>query len=327
MRERNYTYAVARIRSLETKLLDNAQIERLANAATLSEALAYLGETEYGAMLANIKNPHQFEEALNQELNRVIRMVMSLSEDAPELMAFIYRYDIENIKKILKSQSVTADKLSSLGRWAPDWLVETLTTERYGEFPSELAEAIIEARRLYKETGDVQEIDRILDQAYFGMGYRLLKEGISELLLKWWIVMIDLTNLRTFVRMRLIGLPFNEYQRFFIEHGQLTLDQFQDLWDQPDEKVLSWLGNTPYHPMTVEGAELLSSLTVLEREYDNYLTRMIAQAKYISLGIEPLVGYLIAKEIECKTLRIILVGKVNNVSIIKLKERLRRAYA
>jgi len=79
--------------------------------------------------------------------------------------------------------------------------------------------------------------------------------------------------------------------------------------------------------MTVEGAELLSSLTVLEREYDNYLTRMIAQAKYISLGIEPLVGYLIAKEIECKTLRIILVGKVNNVSIIKLKERLRRAYA
>ncbi|HPT88494.1 MAG TPA: V-type ATPase subunit [Bacillota bacterium] len=327
MRERNYTYAVARIRSLETKLLDNAQMERLANATTLSEALAYLGETEYGAVLANLKNPHQFEDALNQELNRVIRLVMSLSEDAPELRAFIYRYDIENIKKILKSESSTADRLSNLGQWSPSWLVETMAAERYAEFPSELAEAIIVARRLYKENGDVQEIDRILDQAYFEIGYHLLKNGISELFFKWWIAMIDLTNLRTFVRMRLIGLAFAEYQRFFINYGKLTLDQFQELWDQPDEKVLSWLGTTPYDNLASNGAEVLSSLTVLEREYDNYLTRMIADAKYISLGVEPLAGYLIAKEIECKTLRIILVGKVNNVSIIKLKERLRRAYA
>lgn len=327
MRERNFAYAVARIRALETKLLDNAQLERLLNAGNLAEALTLLGETEYSGSIANLKEAHRFEEALNAELERVIRLLLQLAQDASEMKVFVYRYDLDNLKRLLKDPAIGVDKLSNLGVWPPQWLSEKLAAEDYREIPEELAQGIVAARRVYKETSDVQEIDGILDRAWFALGYQTLKDSQSQLLFKWWIAMIDLTNFKSWVRLRLIGLPFQEFEKFFIENGSWRRGDFREFWDQPDEKVLAWLTNTAYSRLVTEGTSLLKSLTVLEREYDNFLTDLISQAKLISLGIEPLVGFLIAREIEVKTLRVILVGKSNEVSNSKIKERLRRAYA
>lgn len=327
MRERDFAYAVARIRVLENKLLDNGQFERLANAVDLSEAIAFLGETDYNASLVNLTNPQQFEVALDGELERVIRLVLELSDSAPEIKVFVHRYDLENMKRILKETELKPEKLSRLGFWSPEWLLDKLETGDYGELPAEFAQGLQEATRAYKDTGDVQEIDCILDQAWFNLGYRVLKNGISKLLFKWWISMIDLTNLRSFVRLRTIGLQFSDFARFFIENGSWLQDEFRNLWDQPVDKLLIWLGNTNYAHLLNQGTRSLNSLTVLERECDDFLTEMIGQAKFISLGIEPLVGYLIAKEIEIKILRVILVGKNNQISNSNIKERLRRAYA
>ena len=52
MPDRNYGFAVGRIRVLETRLLDRGRLERMAEAADLAEALAQLGETEYGPLVA-----------------------------------------------------------------------------------------------------------------------------------------------------------------------------------------------------------------------------------------------------------------------------------
>lgn len=327
MRERDYAYAVARIRALETRLLDNAQLERIANTPNFSEALTLLGETEYNGFLADSNESGNFETSLDVELNRVIRLLSSLAQDAPEFNVFLYRYDIGNLKKILKSENPVNVHLSNFGVWSHDKLLEIATGSTVKDVPAAFQVAITEARHSFKETGDVQEIERILDRTWFDYGYHVLHEGISSLLFTWWIAFIDLTNLRTFIRLRLIGLPFTEYERFFISNGQLTLVDFRALWDQSEDKIITWLSMTGYSRLIAEDSHLLTSLTVLEREYDNYLTDIISKAKLISLGIEPLVGYLIAKEVEIRTLRIILVGKTNGVPTLQLKERLRRAYA
>ncbi|MDK2799758.1 MAG: V/A-type H+/Na+-transporting ATPase subunit [Clostridiales bacterium] len=46
----------------------------------------------------------------------------------------------------------------------------------------------------------------------------------------------------------------------------------------------------------------------------------------MAFGIEPLVAYLMAKENEIKIVRIIMVGKINNISNEIIRERLREAY-
>ncbi len=327
MRERNFAYAVGRIRALETKLFDRARLERLSEANSLNEVLSGLGESEYGPAIGNLKNPTQFEAALNSELVRVTKLVTDLANGAPEVMVFVYRYDLQNLKLILKTENGNPTGLSHLGHWSPEWLVQKFTENDLSELPEDFRLAIYRAKEAFKATGDTQEIDRIMDAAWFDYGYQILKNGISSLLCNWWVALIDLTNLRTFIRLRMIGSGFGELQRFFINNGTIKLEDFKDFWEQPNEKVAAWLWNTNYSKLLSEGTGILLSLTQLEREYDNFLLDLIAPAKMISLGIEPLVGYWLAKENEVKLLRIILVGKANQLSNPEIKERLRRAYA
>ena len=52
----------------------------------------------------------------------------------------------------------------------------------------------------------------------------------------------------------------------------------------------------------------------------------VKSAKYFPYGIEALAGYLIAKDNEIKTARIILAGKTAGISPELIKERLRETY-
>ena len=49
-------------------------------------------------------------------------------------------------------------------------------------------------------------------------------------------------------------------------------------------------------------------------------------SKYINIGPEPIFSYIVAKEAEIKTLRIILVAKLNNLSPDVIRERVRELY-
>ncbi|MGD8399484.1 MAG: V-type ATPase subunit [Bacillota bacterium] len=327
MRERTFAYAVGRIRALETKLLDFSQLERISEAADLTEALAKLGETEYAQVLAGLKQPQQFETALNAELGRVARLVRQLSGDAPEFQVFLHRYDLQNLKMILKNPTIAATELSNLGVWDPQWVLQRMTEGDLTDFPLAFRQAIEAAKIAFSRSGDGQEIDRILDNVWFTYGYRTLTAGISPTLSRWWVALIDLTNLRTFVRLRLIGMAPTDFERFFVANGQLSSDSFRELWEHPNEKVALWLEKTPYSQIAGDQAVNLNSLSRLEREFDNYLIDQITTAKMVALGIEPLIGYWLAKENEVKVLRIILVGKINQVANVEIKERLRRAYA
>jgi V/A-type H+-transporting ATPase subunit C len=327
MRERTFAYAVGRIRALETKLLDNSQLERISEAADLTEALAKLGETEYAPVLAGLKQPQQFETALDAELSRVARLVRELSGDAPEFQVFLHRYDFQNLKLILKKPAVAATGLSNLGAWDPEWLLKRMTEGDLTDLPLKIRRAVEDAKTAFSRSGDGQEIDRVLDKAWFSYGYQTLTAGISPTLTQWWTALIDLTNLRTFIRLRLIGMTTTDFDRFFLAQGQLSSDSFRELWEQPNEKAALWLAKTSYGQITGDQGANLNSLSRFEREFDNYLINLIAPAKMVSLGIEPLIGYWLAKENEVKVLRIILVGKINQVANVEIKERLRRAYA
>ena len=53
---------------------------------------------------------------------------------------------------------------------------------------------------------------------------------------------------------------------------------------------------------------------------------MMREAKFIPFGVEPLLAYIYAKETEIKVVRIIMVGKLNNISGEVIRERLRDIY-
>ncbi|WP_191980816.1 V-type ATPase subunit, partial [Clostridium haemolyticum] len=65
---------------------------------------------------------------------------------------------------------------------------------------------------------------------------------------------------------------------------------------------------------------------IFEKLCDNFIMNFIKDAKYISFGPEPLIAYILAKENEIKIIRIIMVGKINNIDSQVIGERLREIY-
>ena len=76
-----------------------------------------------------------------------------------------------------------------------------------------------------------------------------------------------------------------------------------------------------------EGAELFKkSFSDFEKWCDNLKLRYVKKMKNNCFGFEPILAFLIGKEFEIQTVRIILAGKENSVPSEIIRERLRDMY-
>ena len=75
------------------------------------------------------------------------------------------------------------------------------------------------------------------------------------------------------------------------------------------------------------GAEALAeSPSAFERWCDNKIIQTIKPQKYNPFSVEPLVAYVLAKENEIKTVRIILTARLNGLEEEQIRERIREMY-
>ena len=89
------------------------------------------------------------------------------------------------------------------------------------------------------------------------------------------------------------------------------------------EAVEHYLYTTEYH----EGAaEMKQSLSAFERWCDNLMIQRIRPQLYNAFGIGPLAAYILARESEIKSVRIVLSGKKNHLPDQSIRERVRETY-
>ena len=68
-------------------------------------------------------------------------------------------------------------------------------------------------------------------------------------------------------------------------------------------------------------------LVPFETAWDNYLIGIFKQDRYDVFSVAPLAGYYVAKKIEIKVVRMILILIKNKIDVNIIKQRLRDYYA
>ena len=114
-----------------------------------------------------------------------------------------------------------------------------------------------------------------------------------------------------------------------LDNGTLKTDLFLNQFEEDIENFAGAIKHTNYYKLVTEGIQSWTenhSLATLEKLSDNYLLNYIKQTKFAILGVEPLLGYLLAKEHEMKLIRIIMIGKLNELPSESIRERLRETY-
>jgi V/A-type H+-transporting ATPase subunit C len=89
------------------------------------------------------------------------------------------------------------------------------------------------------------------------------------------------------------------------------------------DAIRDYLSGTSY----AEGAAtLMESPSAFERWCDNRMIETIRPQKYNTFSVGPLVAYVVARENEIKTARIILTAKQNGFPEDSIRERIREMY-
>jgi len=242
---------------------------------------------------------------------------------------------------------------------------------RQGVFEEAIEADLNEALRLFVEADlysdellhvrDSQQLEEVLEKALAG-----LKNQISELLLdKTLIVLLDLDgrkcadyllknyrsrfledyvrhlldmyNIKTFLRLYILKEPLEVLEENLICDGFIKRELFIKLYAQD---LVAFLTRLEYvHKRNevidyafflregIEAAQERKSFVLLEKAMHDFLMEVLKPAKFIAFGPEPLLAYYFAKVNEINLVRMVVLAKLNNVSMELVKERLNSAYA
>lgn len=318
-----YAYATGKVRVLETQMLSRNTLADLANAESFAAAAELLAGTEY--TISPEADNARIETMLLDRRSEARRLWVSLMEDENLVRMFRAREDFANmrlaVRRVVTERPLGRD-YSDEGAVPAEEFEEVFEQENYERLPEYLQDAVQAAVLGYYENKDIRRIDYEIDRVEARWQTRRSEELGSEFCLALSRIRIDLTNLRTMLRLKLAE---REERHFFLPGGFLETERFVMGLEHSYDALAALFYGTPYHEVVDEGVRYLreqQSFLKLERSGEDYLMGYLKTTRSLAAGPQPLIAFLLMKEAEIRTVRMLLVGRKNGLSPQLLLDRL-----
>lgn len=327
----NFVYACARVRANEKYLLNKEKLNQMIDARSMEDAVKILQDANYGDE-GEVIQPHAYERALVKESDKLYAFLHSLAPDAEEFRIFAYPFDYHNIKVLLKAEATgisAREMLMSGGVLSPAEMEATVRERNTMSLTGHMKKAIDEAVDTLARTRDPQMVDLICDRECYADILEVADRAKNRYLTGYVRLLIDTINLKTFVRCRRMGQGWGFFETVYLEGGSISLRTFVAGYDEPITQFAQRLAATALAKAADEGGVSIKetgSFTNIEKLCDDALVAYVKDAKYISFGIEPLIGFAVGKQMEIKNVRIILAGKEAGIDGSLIRERVRETY-
>ena len=328
LEDERYAFAAGSVRAREPRLLDEAALARLTDAESAGEVWQILREAGF-ERLGDFP-PERYEEALAPELQDLYAYLRSVEPDGEQSVAdwLASRYDFHNLKVALKAHTLgeapEGAGIEGIGTVPPKLIETAVRTGVWEALPPELAEAGQAALEAYERTWQPQALDFAVDRAMLFQLKVMAFHPFLRALAETWC---DLANVKIALRARALGLERSELEQVLVEPGVIDHERLLALREQPLE---AWPEALP------DGYGTLVAQSIGEEGWDparfevlcdDFVMEHLQAARYVSYGPQPVVAYGLARELELKNIRMIMVGKLYELSREELRTRLRRSYA
>lgn len=325
-----YGFAVGRVKVRETKMLGANRLDRLAQAADFADQKRILAETDYGSFLSEATTPEDVERGLEEYLVSLYRFLseIDLGYDVPAY--FKARYDFHNLKMLLKESCGDKDVSHlwmRLGTLKPEETKKIISLGAFDDLREPFGSAVREAKERFDETGDYQQINIVLDKAFYKQQLESAKSTKNDFFVEYVKMSIDLANLKVFLRAKNLKRDTSFFVSSLTDGGFIDKATLIPLYNEPPEALAKLLRNHPYFELVKDsGSSDSFDLSLFDKRSDDILVAYLQKAKFMPIGLEALIGYIIAKENEVKDLRLALIGKQNGLPAQTIKERVRVQY-
>jgi V/A-type H+-transporting ATPase subunit C len=324
-----FAQSIGRIRALETKMLTKSKLDNLSEARGYSECIRMLDDSLYSTYV----NRQSYEEGLKiaiEELYKEMYKIVPV-RDIVDILAV--KYDSHNIKSAIKGRLAETNPVRLMinaGTVPVREIDFAVREENYKGIPDTLSSSIKKAYERYENLKDPRVIDIEIDKGVFQYMLEIANKSKLDYLIEFSRLMIDVTNIRTFIRIKTQEKGIELMRVAYIPGGLLKLDLFSDYINESLDRFAQKIYYSKYYKWSDGGVNEFiktGSLGTVEKFADNFIIEYLKRAKLISFGPEPIIAYITARENEIRAIRIILTGKANEVQADVIKERLRDVYA
>jgi len=240
--------------------------------------------------------PEVFEEAIESDFNEALRLFAESD---------LYSADILYIKDSQKLETVLNQELINLKKLVSGLLLD-------------------------------KELLFFIDTDNLGSASEACRKFGSEFLNDYITHLIDMHNIKTFLRLYILEEPEEKLRRALTCEGFIKNKDFLKLYTQDLTALLNRLeyvhkgcrtiDYTYYIGEAVQKTVKEKSFAYLEKAINDFLIQILKPAKYITFGPEPVIVYYLAKVNEINLIRMIILAKLNNIENTLVKERLNDVY-
>lgn len=321
MAEKQFTYAVARIRSRELGLLKSSFLEQLLAAKSYDECIQLLAEKGWGDGTTT-----DAERLLAGEQEKTWALMEELVDDLSVFDVFLYANDYHNLKAAIKLVFLDQERpeaFFSHGTVEPETIMKAIREQDYSLLPEAMCSPAKEAFDLLLHTRDGQLCDVVVDRAALDAIYAAGKAADHPVIREYAELTVAAADIKIAVRAQKTGKSLDFVKRALASCDSLDVAQLAKAAVEGQEAIYAYLHATPYADAV---PALQESPSAFERWCDDLIIRDIRPQQYNPFTIGPLAAYILARENEVKVVRIILSGKLNHLREEAVRERLREMY-
>lgn len=327
----DYVYATARIRSLESQLLTDEQMQRMTESNNIEDICKILEDAGYGSE-GDAISVRSYEQKLKEKEGEIFEEIEELSRDDRVFDIFRYPKDYHNIKVLLKAEALGEDRSDLLigsGTIPIPELTRFVNERDRLRLTDNMYKAVTEAVDHHARTNDPQAIDFICDKYCYEDINKVASESGSDFVKGYVALTIDITNLNTFFRVRKMGRQWPYFADLFTRGGNVGEHIFESAFASDIKQAAEEFAPYSIGEAAAEGGEAIEkegTFTLLEKLCDDAIMAYVREAKFITFGIEAMVAYLVSRQMEIKSIRILMTGKTAKMKPEDISGRMRRTY-
>ena len=320
MRETEYTYAVARIRANEQKMLSKSDLDLLISSDSYDAALRILSDKGWpDAAGGSVYDICELEMKKTRDF---------IAESVPDIKVFnalAVGNDFANLKSVLKAFFSDYDPekyITCPYVCEPSLIIEAIREGDFSSLPDYLSGCADEAYHAYTDNQSGQLTEIIIDRACVNTKFRFAAMAESALLNE----INTLTAAVSDIKIARRSVSTGKSREFCLAalSGCGALDA-QALTDCAFEgKGLAEFIEESGLPELSEYAD--ADFTLLEMRCDNLITEKAKNYKHEIYGADAVVAYYYGKSAEIRNVRIILSAKLSGVPKDIISERMREIY-
>ena len=322
MSKTQYTYAVARIRALEVSLFSASVIEQLIACKDDEACLRFLQERGWGGTDV----PMDADAILTREREKIWETIGEMHVDMDVFDVLSYASWFHNLKAAVKEVCTGKSGANIYYEGTPisgEEMVRIVKEKDYKALPENMQAAAEEAVDILLHSGDGQLCDVVIDRATMEAVKEAGRSSRDEIIRDYAESTVAVANIKIAVRASKTAKSLEFMKRAMAPCDTLTVDGLAHAALAGMDSIIEYLNGNGY----AEAAEALKdSPSAFERWCDNRIIQTIKPQKSNPFSVGPLVAYVIARENEIKTVRIILTCKQNGLSDDSIRERVREMY-